>query len=49
MLKELRHKVEFSILLILAFIAFCTPTFWKQWAFLASVTFIILLVGKTCY
>ncbi len=46
MFTETRHKVEFVILLILAFIAFCTPTYWIQWTFLASIAFIILLVGK---
>ena len=46
MFKEMRHKVEFLILLILAFIAFTTPLYWIQWTFLASLALIILLVGK---
>jgi hypothetical protein len=46
MFTETRHKIEFGILLILAFIAFCTPAYWIQWTFLASIAFIFLLVGK---
>ena len=46
MFKEMRHKIEFCIFLILAFIAFCTPAYWIHWTFLASIAFIVLLVGK---
>jgi hypothetical protein len=44
---ETRHKFEISLILILAYIAFCTPTYWIQWTFLASLAFIILLVGMS--
>ena len=43
---EFRHKIELLIFLTIAFIAFCTPTYWIQFAFLAFVAFMVLLVGK---
>lgn len=46
MFGEFRHKLQTYILIILIFIAFCTPDYWKQWAFIAVSAFIILVVGK---
>jgi hypothetical protein len=46
MFNEFRHKLEFGILLTLAFIAFCTPEYWMQWTFLSFVSLLVLLVGK---
>jgi len=46
MFGEYRHKLEIYIFIILVFIAFCTPDYWIQWAFLASIAFLILVVGN---
>ncbi len=46
MFNEFRHKLEFGLFVILAFIAFCTPEYWIQWAFLSFVALIVLLVGN---
>ena len=40
-----RHKLQVYIFIILVFIAFCTPTYWMQWAFLASISFLVLVTG----
>lgn len=50
MFGEFRHKLETYILIILTFIAFCSPSeYWKHWAFLASMAFIVLITGKQQY
>lgn len=46
MFGEFRHKLEMYTLIVLVFIAFCTPDYWIQWAFLASIAFLVLVVGK---
>jgi hypothetical protein len=46
MFNEFRHKVEFTIFVILSFIAFITPEYWYQWAVLSGLALIILIVGK---
>lgn len=46
MFGQLRHKLEIYIFIVLVFIAFCTTTYWIQWAFLASMAFIILIIGR---
>lgn len=46
MFQQLRHKIELSIFLILVFIAFCTPTYWINWAFLAFLALLILICGN---
>ena len=41
-----RRKTQIIIFLILVFITFCSnQSLWKNWAFLATVSFLLLLVG----
>ena len=46
MFGEYRHKLQVYIFIILVFIAFCTPTYWIQWAFLAFISFLVLVTGN---
>lgn len=46
MFGEYRHKLEMYILIILIFISFCTYDYWIQWAFLAGIAFLVLIIGK---
>ncbi len=46
MFGDYRHKLQIYIFIILVFIAFCTPTYWMQWAFLASISFLVLVTGN---
>ena len=44
------RKLQIIIFLILVFITFCSAqSFWKHWAFLASVSFMLLIIGKLSY
>jgi len=46
MFSNFRHKLQFAIILLLVFIAFCTKDFWIQWTFLASIAVFLLILGN---
>lgn len=47
MFPKIRHRLQVIIFLILFFIAFTTYTFWIQWAFVASISLTLLIIGRS--
>lgn len=42
------RKLQVIIFFILVFITFCSPqSLWRHWAFLSSVSFLLLVCGNT--
>lgn len=46
MFTDTSHRVEITLFIIFAFIAFCTPDFWQHWTFLAAMALVALIFGN---